>query len=171
MENIFATHSPALAPPWYRQPWPWVLIGLPGAAVIASIVSLCIAIHGADDLVADNYYKQGLAINRELSADASAHQRQLRAWLNFSANAIELDLRGQTSGDAGPLTLRFIHPVSAARDFTLPLQRDSDGRYRARLPQMPIGRWTVDIENASAHWRLRGTILLTHERQQFAIGS
>lgn len=156
-------------PSWYRQPWPWVLIGLPGAAVIASIVSLFIAINGADDRVADNYYKQGLAINRELRADDNAQRRQLHAQLDFAAGTVAVSLHGDTADISDQLTMRVMHPVSAARDFALPLLRDHNGIYRARLMHSPTGRWTVEIDDARAHWRLRREIRLASDRQQVSI--
>ena len=49
--------------PWYRQFWPWFLICLPGSVVVAALTTMYIAHKGADDLVVDEYYKEGLAIN------------------------------------------------------------------------------------------------------------
>ena len=59
-------------PPWYRQFWPWFLIALPGSVVIASLVTVYIAFSGADSLVVDNYYRDGLAINQVLEQDRRA---------------------------------------------------------------------------------------------------
>jgi hypothetical protein len=162
-------------PPWYRQFWPWVLIGLPGIAVVASISSLFIALHGADDIVADNYYKQGLAINRELTADDNARRMHLHGAIEFAADEPNVHLKLESSDDQLPaqLTLRFIHPVSAARDFAVALLRDAandtEHRYRARLPLAMNGRWTIDIEDPAAHWRLRREITLTSQQRDFAI--
>lgn len=153
--------------PWYRQPWPWVLIGLPGVAVVASIASLFIALHGADDTVADNYYKQGLAINRELSADSRARELGLHAQLEFDAGAAVVDVAVSGAAALPPqLTARFLHPVAAAQDFTLPLLRRGD-RYVGQLPRPLAGRWTVEILDDAAHWRLRREITLTPERRSF----
>mgnify|MGYP000916835605 FL=1 len=49
----------APAKPWYREPWPWLLMSGPGLVVIAGVVTAWIAFSGADGLVADDYYKQG----------------------------------------------------------------------------------------------------------------
>ncbi len=66
--------------PWYRQFWPWFLILLPASVVVASLYTVYIANRGADDLVVDEYYKDGLAINRQLEKEqrslATGHQRQ-----------------------------------------------------------------------------------------------
>ena len=39
--------------PWYREPWPWVAIAIPGAAVIMGIATLLIAINNPDPVIVD----------------------------------------------------------------------------------------------------------------------
>ncbi|RPI42555.1 MAG: hypothetical protein EHM59_17550, partial [Betaproteobacteria bacterium] len=51
--------------PWYREPWPWLLMAAPAAAVLAGAVTLALAIQSYDGLVAEDYYKQGLAVNQQ----------------------------------------------------------------------------------------------------------
>jgi len=57
---------------WYREPWPWILMAGPAVAVIGSLVSAYLAIHGADPVVDENYYQHGLQINRELAQQPQA---------------------------------------------------------------------------------------------------
>jgi hypothetical protein len=57
---------------WYREPWPWIVMSGPIAAVIASFVSAYLAVHGADPVVDENYYQHGLQINRELERQQHA---------------------------------------------------------------------------------------------------
>lgn len=52
--------------PWFRQFWPWFLIALPGAVVIASLLTVYIAVTHQDPVVDGNYYKHGLTINERL---------------------------------------------------------------------------------------------------------
>ncbi len=59
---------------WYKQFWPWFLIALPGSVVIASVATIIIAIKNPDSIVVDDYYKAGLAINRDLSREQLAIQ-------------------------------------------------------------------------------------------------
>lgn len=56
---------------WYRQFWPWFLIALPGAVVVASLITVYIAVTHQDPLVDGNYYKHGLTINERLEAPAT----------------------------------------------------------------------------------------------------
>lgn len=54
--------------PWFRQFWPWFIIALPASAVIASFVSLWLAVSNPDYLVvSDDEYQQ---LKSELKAQA-----------------------------------------------------------------------------------------------------
>ena len=53
-------------PPWYRQFWPWALIAIPFLTVVASGITLWLAISHPDPLVVDKTgYKQ---LRKELRA-------------------------------------------------------------------------------------------------------
>jgi len=46
--------APLIVPrPWYREPWPWVLIALPLTAVVGCMISLWLALSHPDLLVVD----------------------------------------------------------------------------------------------------------------------
>ena len=52
--NSTTGETVSLAPrPWYREPWPWVAIAIPGLAVIAGLFTLYLAISNPDPLVVD----------------------------------------------------------------------------------------------------------------------
>jgi hypothetical protein len=60
--------------PWYRQFWPWFIIALPASAVIASFVSLWLAVSNPDHLVVtDAEYQQ---LRSELKAQAPVHEAE-----------------------------------------------------------------------------------------------
>jgi hypothetical protein len=60
--------------PWYRQFWPWFIIALPASAVIASFVSLWLAVSNPDQLVVteDEY----LQLKSELKAQIPVKQHK-----------------------------------------------------------------------------------------------
>jgi hypothetical protein len=60
--------------PWYRQFWPWFIIALPASAVIASFVSLWLAISNPDPLVVtEEDYQQ---LSSELKAQTNTQDKQ-----------------------------------------------------------------------------------------------
>ena len=61
------------ATPWYREPWPWLLMAGPVTVIIAGGFTAWLAVTSSDGLVADDYYKQGLAINQTLERDIDRH--------------------------------------------------------------------------------------------------
>ena len=88
--------------PWYRQFWPWFLILLPASVVVAGLTTLYIANRHADDLVVDDYYKDGLAINRQLEKKQRAADRALRRNSRFTGDTVSVSYR---PGDRAQLSL------------------------------------------------------------------
>jgi len=142
------------ARPWYREPWPWLLMSGPALVVIAALVTLAFALDGNDALVADDYYKRGLAINQVLARDQAAALHGYAASVAFSAghSRARVTLAGR---DAPPaLLLTFVHPTRGGADRVVPLARVADAVYEALLEPPAAGRWRIVIEDAARTWRL-----------------
>lgn len=152
--------------PWYRQFWPWFIIALPLAAVIASIATLIIAAQDPDGLVVDDYYKQGLAINETLERDRKAQALGLSGLVRVDAGRLLLTLNGlpQNSVDED-FVLRLIHPTRPHLDRELPLTRAGDHQWSAELGAIAPGRWHVQLESAAGRWRLAGRLALPDQHQ------
>ncbi|CAN5219872.1 hypothetical protein BH10PSE18_BH10PSE18_41260 [soil metagenome] len=56
--------------PWYRYPLVWMVIAGPAAVVVAGFATLWIAIRIPDPVVAEDYYRQGVEINKTLADNA-----------------------------------------------------------------------------------------------------
>ena len=56
-------HTPR---PWYKEPWPWVIIAIPAAAVIMGVITFYLAVSNPDYLVVEE--EQYLGIKSELRA-------------------------------------------------------------------------------------------------------
>ena len=141
--------------PWYRQFWPWFLIALPATVVVAAFYTLYIANRHADDLVVDEYYKEGLAINRELSRQRRAEALGISVRVSREQNQLLAHVEGPVYAEQ--LRLVLSHPMEAEQDLTLPLTRTGSGRYSVRLPTELTGRWhwIIDAGDGS-DWRLDG---------------
>jgi uncharacterized protein len=58
--------------PWWKFGHVWMVFGGPAVVVVASFVTLYLAVVGADPVVDENYYQHGLQINRTLAAEPSS---------------------------------------------------------------------------------------------------
>ena len=143
--------------PWYRHFWPWFLMTLPASVVVAGISTALIAARHADDLVVDDYYKNGLAINRQLERKQRATARGLSAQLLFVDNTVGVQILGTV--DDQNLNLLLSHPFETDRDFKVALTRISPGHYRGALSSTVSSHWHWIIEEqAEAGWRLDGVV-------------
>jgi hypothetical protein len=144
--------------PWYREPWPWILISLPASAVVAGIATVWIAATSADGLVVGDYYKAGLAINQTLARDEAARALALSATLEAEAGALSLQLGGRIQAYPARLILTLAHPTRQGMDQVLTLQHVGGGRYRAALPAVQAGKWHVQLADPASTWRLPGVL-------------
>jgi uncharacterized protein len=143
--------------PWYREPWPWILMSGPAVAVVASFVSLYFAVSGADPLVADNYYKEGLAINRVIDRDHAASTLGYHAAVMIGSGGTLVRVQ-LTGGGAKPqaLRLRFVHPTKAGLDRSVMARQIQPGWYEAEIELAPANHWYVQLEDLEQSWRLTG---------------
>ena len=137
--------------PWYREPWPWLLMAGPAAVLIAGAATTWIAFASADGLVAEDYYKQGLGINKRLAREEAARRLGISAEVRIEPGSIRVELRG-----ASPqaLFVHLAHATRAGHDVRLRLAPVSGGAYSADLEPLAAGRWRVVIEDPRAQWRL-----------------
>ncbi len=137
--------------PWYKEPWPWILMAGPAAVVVAGAATIWLAFATADGLVADDYYRRGLAVNQELRRDAAARARGVQASVERSAGA----LRVRLAGDAPEAVFaQLVHPTRAGLDQRLRLARTAEGTYEAALPPLAAGRWRLVLQDPRGEWRI-----------------
>ncbi len=147
---------------WYREPWPWLLMAGPAAVIVAGVFTTYLAVVTNDGLVADDYYKRGLAINQMLSRDALARQLGHRARITFTADFSGVEVTFEDGAPvSGPLLLRVAHAGRPSLDRVLPLtRRESDHAYAAAFPPLTRGRWQVTLEDTRRSWRLVGDMVV-----------
>jgi hypothetical protein len=157
------------AKPWYREPWPWILASGPLIAVVAGLYTFRLAVTSNDGLVAEDYYKQGLAADKTIAQSGRAAAVGLTAKLQLRAEAINLVL-SSTDSFVQPDSLRLTmsHPTRAGMDQTITLTRQGDS-YSAALRLPASGHWLVLIEDQEKTWRLLGNVLLP-SNEELVIG-
>jgi hypothetical protein len=175
--------SSSAGAPWYRHFWPWFIVGLLATAVVASLSTVVIAVSGRDSLVRDDYYRDGMAINRRLGREAEAERLGIGAELRFDAvtGDLQLRLRGGDTQSLDALDLSLSHPTRAERDTRVRLQRGADQVFRASLDEPLQGSWyaallpaeeAVGGESAGSlqEWRISQRIVV-HSDEPIGLGA
>lgn len=144
--------------PWYKQFWPWFLLGLLMTSVTVSTTMLVLAIRTSDGMVQEDYYEHGRAINQVLAKQQRAAELELSGALLVDeyTGDITLDL----SGDERPerLLLRLIFPTQDDRDQEFVLEHVHDGRYVGQADRRLEHRWYLQLQpdREIPEWRLIG---------------
>ncbi|WP_047248945.1 FixH family protein [Chromobacterium subtsugae] len=145
--------------PWYREPWPWILFGIPLVSIIVGIGFLAAAIKSDDGLVTDDYYKKGKAINMELRRDKAAARMGLTAQLMLGSDGRSLRL--VTSSKAplpDTIALSMIHPAQDDYDLSAEMTLAGPNLYQGILPKTPVtaNHWYIQLEDHAKTWRIQG---------------
>jgi hypothetical protein len=145
------------ATPWFREPWPWILMSGPAAVVVAALFTAFLAVRSADGVVADDYYKQGLAINRTIEKGARARLFGVEARVAFDAGRDEASVTLFSHAPAPErVRLILIHPTRAGVDQRATLVRGDDGRYVGHVAVAGTSSWLVALEDDGGNWRVGG---------------
>tara|TARA_R110000824_G_scaffold211728_2_gene397691 strand:- start:5788 stop:6312 length:525 start_codon:yes stop_codon:yes gene_type:complete len=156
-----------IIPPWYKQFWPWFIVGILVFAVVIGLGLLFIALANQDSMVRDNYYTEGRAINMHLGRDQMATQLALSSEFTVDelTGEISLSIDGQLEPLPTDLQLDLISPSHAERDRTVLLKRISGNQYAGQLPEPMQGRHYVDLSDpvkpGDTGWRLTDEITLS----------
>lgn len=137
--------------PWYRNRWPWILMAGPAAVLVAGAVTAWLAVASSDGLVAEDYYKQGLAINKVLAREEAARAQRISATIVLQEGVLRVTLTGQAPE---ALFAHLAHATRSGHDQRLRLAPAGGGVYEAELPPLPAGRWRIAIEDPRATWRI-----------------
>ncbi|AXY42454.1 FixH family protein [Halomonas sp. JS92-SW72] len=145
--------------PWYKQFWPWLLLGLLFTSITASSTLAVLAVRSADGMVQEDYYEHGRAINMVLAKQERAAELGLSASLRIDplTSDVVVDLEG---GNGFPERLDFelIFPTQDDRDIELTLEHVRDGRYLGQAPDNLRYRWYLQLQpqDDDPEWRLVG---------------
>ena len=64
--------SVELGQPWWKFGHVWLVIAGPAAVVVASFITMYLAVSGKDPIVDEDYYRKGLEINKTLADNPSS---------------------------------------------------------------------------------------------------
>lgn len=155
--------------PWFQQPFVWMVIGIPLSSVIVGMVMLWLSIVSFDGMVADDYYKQGLQINRVLDRERAALAAQLSGTFTLHETQSRLSLASADSAYRLParVQVQLSYATSAGQDQTFTMVRADEqaaDEYRGPALTLPQGRWYVyvssvdELAGTQPPWRLNGVL-------------
>ncbi len=161
--------------PWYRQVWFWMVVGPLLFIMMFCAITVSMAFHYSDDVVADNYYKEGRAINQVLEQDEQALALGLTANVRFDHTTNEVLVSIKNSKNLPKKILLFMdHPVKKNKDQHMVLQEIVPGEYRAELAARLEYSWylslvpEVDVSRRKqANWLLSGGIDFSKRAEAF----
>ncbi|CAD5108179.1 FixH family protein [Zestomonas carbonaria] len=143
---------------WYKNVWPWIIIGMLSTSVVLSINLIRIAVDNQDTLVNDNYYEAGKGINRSLDRERLARDLKIRAQAHVDELTGELSLRLSGASLPEHLELSLFSPTQPEKDRHIRLTRSvsEPDRYIGQLPEVIEGRRFVELlgEQEGHTWRL-----------------
>ena len=142
---------------WYKEFWPWFIVALLGSVVTASLITVAIAFQHADDLVVDDYYKVGLAINQRLEYRDAAQRLGIDVNLQFTDEQVRVSTKNVAP--SSKLKLLLAHPIEADKDFTLTLLPGPDGVFFATMPSRVSKAWHWSVSDDEPQtWLVSGVI-------------
>lgn len=151
----------AMTKPWFREPWPWILMAGPFIVVIAGLVTAWIAVRSNDGLVTEDYYKKGLSVNQTIAQSELAGKLGIKAAVKVTSERLTVALSASATTFAPPSAIRVTisHPTRAGLDQSELLARSGDG-YSGSFRLPAAGHWLVLIEDEARTWRLLGNVIL-----------
>lgn len=72
--NNSASAAAPFVRPWYKEFYVWMVIAGPVSAMLACAVTAVYILQGPDAVVSENYYKEGLALDKEVGQASPAMQ-------------------------------------------------------------------------------------------------
>jgi hypothetical protein len=152
--------------PWYKQFWPWFLMAIPLSSMMVGSQVIRLAYDGTNSLVADDYYKEGRAINARLDKIENAIALNIQTTLDVQDGSITLEFISGAPPTGEALVLDFFHVTQDFKDFTVLLTRDAAGIYRNN-EEFPIqGKWRLRLHPIDDVWKVQKKLSLP-QRQAF----
>lgn len=133
----------------------------PLVVIIAGIYTAWLAVSTSDGLVADDYYKRGLAAGETLARSKHAEDMGLLARVRLAEDKIyvKLSARDPAWALSGSLQLTLSHPTRAGIDQVSVLTRDGES-YSGAINLPASGQWLLLLEDEKKSWRLLGSVML-----------
>jgi uncharacterized protein len=143
--------------PWYREPWPWIILGILGLGVCSGLGILTIGLSNPPEIVSGDYQQLGRALVDTHERSDRARALGLGGSLRFEGNEAVLELSASDlAGLPDTVLVQFLHPASSEGDTTAIVRLQAEGIYRGELSAAPHQRAQVRVADLQQTWWLAG---------------
>ena len=146
--------------PWYKQFYPWFLIAIPLSSLIVGSQVIRLAMDGTNEMVIDDYYKEGKYINSRLDKVEKARELNIKTELLVVDGEVRLTFLSGAPKTGEVLKLDFFHATQQAKDFAVFLSRDANGVYRYIDEFSVKGKWRLRLTPIDESWKVQTRINL-----------
>ncbi|MGK7296875.1 MAG: FixH family protein [Candidatus Wenzhouxiangella sp. M2_3B_020] len=143
--------------PWYKQFWPWFIIGVLSWGVVSASITLTVALRNPPHMMTGDYAKLGKALVDTHRRADRAEALGLSGMLTRTGAQWALSLDADESGALGErLLLLAQHPTDSTRDRQVVLNRIAPGEYRAEAAAVPP-RGRIIVSDLEQTWWISTT--------------
>ncbi len=149
--------------PWYRQFWPWFIMSIPAATVVACMYTISLALSTSDSLVLKPVKGIDSLTEQHLIAEKRAVALGMNADVSFQRDTgvITVIVSALPEADRmNAMELAFSHPTMRSRDHRVllsPAASTADTTtFVGQTERSLVDRWYIVLEQSDA-WRLTGT--------------
>jgi uncharacterized protein len=145
--------------PWYREPWPWLILGILGLGVCSGLGILTIGLNNPPHIVSGDYQPLGKALVDTHERTGRAKALGLSGDLRFEGGEVVLNLvADELAGLPDTVLVQFLHPATSDGDTTAIVRLVADGVYRGELSATPHERAQVRVADLQQTWWLAGRL-------------
>ncbi|QTH64255.1 FixH family protein [Psychrosphaera ytuae] len=144
------------AQPWYKHPWVWFVIALPVMSLVGGIAMITITSSNQPEIIVDDYYKKGKAINQELTLYKAFADSGIDLKVRLNNNRFEI----QSSESLTALKISLIHSTQGKRDLEFTVTAASNGIYGKTLEDFAPGSWSLFIQPMDDSWKVKQKVAL-----------
>lgn len=150
---------------WYKEPWMFLVMGVPIAAILWGVVIVTLATNGKDSLVSDSYYKDGMAYTENREFRNKAKRLQLTATMTYNDGEIRANIAGYLDENPSFLRIQIIHPTLETEDETVLLQQTDDGTYFGLADKNHLGKRKLWLQSPEQEWMIKDEGLIENNKQ------
>ena len=143
--------------PLKRNPVFWLMWMIPGAAVLAGLGMVAVAMQSADRALPEIYHWEGERLDSDFERARNAARMGVSAALEIAGGVCTVRVAG-AHGEPNALQLRLTSGSQTRFDRAVTLSRVESSVYRAPCLALQPGRWRVALSDDANTWALRASV-------------